>query len=268
VPAKNAIRSRAIRLTKHEITASQPIILAIDTSSKATSLAVARGETVLQTALHPPDQTRSERLWIEVSTLLSELGMSIRDVDVFSVCTGPGGFTGLRVGMAAVMGFSAASDKPVVGITSLEAAAFASAPAKNVCAVVNAYKGEVYSQLFSVEDSDVPTPRNDPMVSTVEKALDRVADKDDLVLTGDGAEAVADQIANIAGSLGKVSWKVKGSECGLAGEIARLAFIKHRRGEIQGLESLQASYVRPSEAEIKLSLGLLGSKIKRSMSSE
>ena len=218
--------------------------------------------------MHPPDQTRSETLWIEVSTLLTELSMSIRDVDVFAVCTGPGGFTGLRVGMAAVMGFSAATDKPVVGITSLEAAAFAAAPATNVCAVVNAYKGEVYSQLFSVERADVPISRNDPMVSTVEKTLDRVADENDLVFAGDGAEAVADEIAVFAASRGKAGWMVKHSERGLAAAVSRLSFLKHGRGEVQSLGSLRASYVRPSEAEIKLSLGLLGSKIKRSMSPE
>ena len=87
------------------------------------------------------------------------------------------GFTGLRVGMAAVMGFSAATDKPMVGVSSLEATAFAAAPASTVCAVVNAYKGEVYSQLFSFDGEGVPVPRNDPMMSTVEKAIDRVADR-------------------------------------------------------------------------------------------
>jgi tRNA threonylcarbamoyladenosine biosynthesis protein TsaB len=218
--------------------------------------------------MHPPDQTRSETLWIEVGTLLAELGLSIREVDVFSVCTGPGGFTGLRVGMAAVMGFSVATDKPLVGITSLEAAAFAAAPAKDVCAVVNAYKGEVYSQLFSVEGADVPISRNDPMVSTVEKALDRVADESDLVFAGDGAEAVADEIVSFAASRGQAGWRVTHSERGLAAAVARLAFLRHGRGETQSIGSLRASYVRPSEAEIKLSLGLLGSKIKRSMSPE
>ena len=131
------------KLTKEESTAPGPIILGIDTSAKTTSLAVSRGGTVLTSKIHPPEHTRSETLWVEVSDLLAELGMSIRDVDVFSVCTGPGGFTGLRVGMAAAMGFSEATGKPLIGITSLEAAAFGAGPAQLVCAVVNAYKGEV-----------------------------------------------------------------------------------------------------------------------------
>ena len=194
--------------------------------------------------------------------------MSIRDIDVFSVCTGPGGFTGLRVGMAAVMGFSAATRKPVVGITSLEADAFAARPAALVCAIVNAYKGEVYSQLFSVEGTEVPIPRNEPIVSTLEKALERVTGINEIIFAGDGAETLADEIMKSAVSLGKTGWMVKRSDRGLAAAIAQLAFLTHCRGETESIGSLRASYVRPSEAEIKLSLGLLGSKIKRSMKSE
>jgi tRNA A37 threonylcarbamoyladenosine modification protein TsaB len=70
-------------LTQQKFTSTDPIILAIDTSSKATSLAIARGSSVLASTIHPPDHTRSETLWIEVTDLLSEQGLSIRDVDVF-----------------------------------------------------------------------------------------------------------------------------------------------------------------------------------------
>ena len=215
-----------------------------------------------------PDQKRSETLWTEVNALLAELGMTIRDVNVFSVCTGPGGFTGLRVGMAAVAGFSVASNKPLIGVTSLEASAFAARPAALVCSLVNAYKNEVYSQLFSFDGEGVPVARNVPMVSTLQKALERVAEESELVFAGDGALAEAKRIESIAASRGEVTWTTKQSERGLAEDISRLAFLKYARGETQTPASLKASYVRPSEAEIKLSLGLLGSKIKRSMKAE
>jgi len=138
-------------LTKQDFTLAEPIILALDTASKATSLALSRGGALLRSIIEPPDEKRSEMLWTEVGSLLAGLGMTIADIDVFAVCVGPGGFTGLRVGMAAIEGFSAATNKPVVGVTSLEAAAFAARPASAVCAMVNAYKGEVYSQLFSFD---------------------------------------------------------------------------------------------------------------------
>lgn len=255
-------------MTKHDFTLAEPIILALDTSSKATSLAVARGGTLLGSIGEPPGEKRSETLWTEVRSLLAELGMTIGDVDVFSVCVGPGGFTGLRVGMAAVMGFSAATDKPLVGVTSLEAAAFAASPAVSVCAMVNAYKGEVYSQLFSFDGDGVPVAQNDPMVSTLEKAIEHVAGENELVFAGDGVPSGADVIRSAAGPRAEGKWTTNRSDHGLAEDVARLAFLKYARGEMETVERLKACYVRPSEAEIKLSLGLLGSKIKRSMKSE
>ena len=237
----------------------------MDTSSKATSLAVARGNSVLKTIDELPDQKRSEALWSDVEALLLELGMTITDIDVFGVCTGPGGFTGLRVGMAAVMGFAAATNKPLVGVTSLEAYAFAARPAGSVLAIVDAYKGEVYSQLFSFDGEGVPVLRNDPMVSSLEKALERVAGANGLVLAGNLADGVTDEVNRILASRFGRAFGLKQCERGLAESVGRLALLKFSRGEVQTASNLKAQYVRPSEAEVKLSLGLLGSKIKRSM---
>lgn len=248
-----------------ENSGEKPTILALDTSSKATSMAVAHGGTMLKTIRQLADQKRSETLWSEVGSLLEELGKSIRDVDVFAVCTGPGGFTGLRVGMGAFMGFAASASKPLIGVTSLEAAAFGAKPAQLVCAMVNAYKNEVYSQTFGFDSDGGPVARNQPMVSTLEKALDRVSGETNLVFAGDAAEANAQEIARFAASFGQVQWSVERPGRSLAESIALLANLKYERGEAHTGSSLKACYVRPSEAEIKLSMGLLGSKIKRVM---
>jgi tRNA threonylcarbamoyladenosine biosynthesis protein TsaB len=254
-------------LTKHEVTLAEPIILALDTSSKATSLAIARGAALLRSIGAPPGEKRSETLWADVRSLLAELELTIGDVDLFAVCVGPGGFTGLRVGMSAVMGFSAATDKPIVGVTSLEAAAFAADSAVSVCAMVTAYKGEVYSQLFS-SGGGVPVARNDPMVSTLEKALERVAEESALVFAGDGAETGAEAIRSAAESRAEGKWATHRSDHRLAEDVAHLAFLKYSGDDVETVKRLKACYVRPAEAEIKLSLGLLGSKIKRSMKPE
>jgi tRNA threonylcarbamoyladenosine biosynthesis protein TsaB len=247
-------------LQQQQVTASAPIILAIDTSSKSTSLALARGTALLRSLTTPVDETRSEKLWTEIDALLAESGLTIRDVDVFSVCRGPGGFTGLRVGMAAVKGFAAAMNKPIAAVTSLEAAAYSAQPDR-ACALVNAYKGEVYSQLFSFDSGGMPVAENEPLVSSFDVALDRVVGIDELAFVGDAAQAQAEVIRARPG----VHWSIKEADHCLAEDIASIAFLKHSRGQIDDAGTVKACYVRPSEAEIKLSLGLLGSKIKRSM---
>jgi tRNA threonylcarbamoyladenosine biosynthesis protein TsaB len=255
-------------VNKNNITSAAPIILALDTSGKTTSLAVARGGSLLESINELPDQKRSETLWTEVEKLLGGLGMTIGDVDVFSVCVGPGGFTGLRVGMAAVMGFAAATDKPVVGITSLEAAAFAAGTGELVCPILNAYKGEVYSQLFAFDGDGIPIAKNDPMVSTLASALERISGEKELVLAGDAAEVGSEEIVIGGEADAERKWPTYRLGHGLAEDVARVAFLKYKRGDIEPVSQLKACYVRPSEAEIKLSLGLLGTKIRRSMRAE
>lgn len=256
-------------MNKPDFTASEPLVLALDTSSKATSLAIARGAEVLKSISIAVDEKRSDRLWSEVQSLLAGLDLTIADVDAFAVCVGPGGFTGLRIGMAAAKGFAFALNKPIVGVTSLEAAAFAAGPAPYVCALVKAYKNEVYSQSFSIGSDGLPVALNHPMVSTFENAIERVAGVSEPVLfTGDGAWTGTEIIERSAGALGNVTWRIVQSVHCVAEDIARIALVKHERGEAEPADSLRACYVGLAEAEIKLSLGLLGSKIKRSMKSE
>lgn len=237
-----------------------------------TSLAIARGAELLKSITVSGDEKRSEKLWSEVESVLATLRLTIADVDVLAVCIGPGGFTGLRVGIAAVKGLAVALKKPVVGVTALEAAAFAAGPAAKIIAMVNAYKNEVYSQLFSISDdaasNGLPVALNDPLVSPFEAALDRVADLKEVIFTGDGVHIGDGAVELYAREHSDLRWVIKDADHNVAEDVARIASIRYELGEVNSAESLKACYVRPSEAEIKLSLGLLGSKIKRSMKAE
>jgi len=242
---------------------TNPIVLALDTSSRTTSIAVTQGDRVLANYRADFDETRSERLWIEIQALLDAAGLTIGEVDLFAVCVGPGGFTGLRVGLAAMKGLSAAAGKPIVGVTSLEVLAFAAGPAPAVCAMVTAYKGDLYSQLFSFDDEGVPLPANAPMVSTLEEALSRMNDLQPVVFAGFEAGPVIENLAPVQGS-----WIAAEPPDCQAEAIARLALVKFVRGEVDTAASVRACYVRQAEAEINLAKGLLGSKIKRVLSRE
>ena len=258
-------------------TQSGPIILALDTSSKETSLAISRGNEALHSFAAQSDEKRSEKLWIDIRALLDEAGIAIDDVELFGVCVGPGGFTGLRVGIAAAKGLAAATGKPLAGITSLEASAFLASRAAPVCAMIKAYKGEVYSQLFELDERGGPVALSAPVVSTSIQAIERVADLESVTFVGDGAIDNAEAIRELAGDRfrgaeaterSSVGWRIKVASEPVAERVAGLAYLKMIRGETDTAESLQACYVRPAEAEIKLSQGLLGSKVRRSMKAE
>lgn len=249
---------------------SQPIILALDTSSAVTGLCVLRNGEVVKSLNETFDDKRSERLWLATDGLLGDAGLTIRDVDLFAVCVGPGGFTGLRVGVAAAKGFAVAAGKPMVGVTSLEAAAANGTPGLPVVALVNAYKKEVYSQLFSFDAEGALVAENEPLVSTFLVALLRVRHLEKLMFVGDAAVANNQEIKRLAREIGDDGntqnriWAIQVPASSPAETIARLALLKYLKGGARTPEHIAACYVRPAEAEIKLAQGLLGSKIERS----
>lgn len=260
-----------VELNETNHSKNQPIILALDTSARCTSIALARGDQIIKALVVTGDERRSERLWLDVGELLDSAGLGIEAVELFGVCVGPGSFTGLRVGLAAVKGLAAATGLPVAGVTSLEAAAMAANDATKVCAMVGAYKGEVYWQLFAFDDRGLPVALSEPLVSTSSEAVAQVAALPEIVFVGDGIAASVEIIRAMAGArfieeanASCSGWRLKPATPGLAEAVARVAYLKWQQGAVETAADLQAVYVRPAEAEVKLSLGLLGSKIERS----
>ncbi len=226
--------------------AELPVILALDTSSKSTSLALTRGERLIATFGAELDEQRSARLWDVVSFLLQAAGMKIDEVTLFAVCVGPGGFTGLRVGMAAAKGFASALNRLIVGVTSLEAMAQAAGVSGRILVVNNAYKGEVYSQLFTLDEAGMPVAENSPTVTGIDEALVRVTGIQSLTITGDAVNQYAEAIASY-GQAATGKWRSKAGAPFLAEAIARLAYSK----EAVKPEDVEACYVRPPDIKIK-----------------
>lgn len=233
----------------------RPLILALDTSSKLTSICLARGPELMAALGARLDRRRSEKLWTDMQFLFEVAGAAIKDVDLFAVCTGPGGFTGLRVGIAAMKGFAAACDKPIVGVTSLEATAMAARPAPLVCAMVGAYKGEVFWQMFSFDRRGLPLAQGEAAVGPPEVALEQASQFEEVVFAGDGASEYEEKILSWAGA-GR--FHVRPISALLADQIAQLALLKFEEGKAESAGAIKAFYVRPADAEIKLARGLVG----------
>ena len=125
------------------------LILALDTTSRAGSLALWRDGRVSDTLIGDPTRTHGERLPAEISTLLSGADVSLKDVDLYAVVTGPGSFTGLRVGIAAVQGLALAQDRRVVAVPALDAYALAEMVEDGPVAVWrDAQRKQVFAAMF------------------------------------------------------------------------------------------------------------------------
>ncbi|MBI3649631.1 MAG: tRNA (adenosine(37)-N6)-threonylcarbamoyltransferase complex dimerization subunit type 1 TsaB [Acidobacteria bacterium] len=238
----------------------RPLILALDTSSQLTSLALREGERIVANFGAHLDDNRSARLWELTDFLLSAVGKKIEMVDVYAVCIGPGAFTGLRVGMAAIKGFAAATGKPTVGVTSLAALAALAYPAERVCVLSNAYRGEVYTQMFSFNEQGLPQALSQPLACPIEEALRLIDKTAEVVFTGDGALSHADVIMRfqqtaedaVASPLsGATSWRINSGSGFLAETIARLAAQHYANGAAVQAAALEACYVRSADVKIK-----------------
>jgi tRNA threonylcarbamoyladenosine biosynthesis protein TsaB len=243
-----------------------PLILSLDTSSKVTSIALSRGDEIIESYASNLDERRSERLWAEIGHMLDKAGVSINEIRLFAVCLGPGGFTGLRVGLAAAKAFAMATGRPMVGVTSLEASALGPGAGLRVYSMVNAYKGEVYCQLFEIDSEGFPAPAGKAEALKVEQAVERVAKISPLVFTGDAVDAARELIEKYREC--GLDWSIEKLDAPLAVKVSRIASNRFKRGQLDSPEGLGACYIRPAEAEIKLSQGLLGSKIQRNIRSK
>src|SRR3989304_5586801 len=142
-------------------------VFAIDTALEACSAAVldAERETIIAHESIPMARGHAEALMPLIARVLGAAGLDFAWVDRIAVTTGPGSFTGMRVGLAAARGIGLAANKPVVGLSTLAAyaAPFIAADATlPVVAAVDARHGHVYLQIFGTSGNTIVAPRLAP----------------------------------------------------------------------------------------------------------
>jgi tRNA threonylcarbamoyladenosine biosynthesis protein TsaB len=162
-------------------------VLAVDTSSDEGSAALLTTDGELFVESWRGTGTHSSRLVERIQGLLGHAELRLEDVGLLAVATGPGSFTGLRVGLAAITGLSLVSRAPAVGISTLQAMAWAAAPRPTrIVAVRNGYRSDLYYQIFDGE----ATPVAPPALVALE-ALRSVTGEPDPTFVGDGASAAS-----------------------------------------------------------------------------
>jgi tRNA threonylcarbamoyladenosine biosynthesis protein TsaB len=137
------------------------LVLAIDTTARTGGFALARDGEVVASRTLEADKGLAAALFGEVEALLAGAGVKLKDVDVFAALAGPGSFTGIRVGLAAVKALGEAGGKPVLAISNLEALAFAGTG--DVRAVLlPGRRGDVFGAVFDAELRPLVSERQEP----------------------------------------------------------------------------------------------------------
>jgi len=218
----------------------KPLLLAIDTTHEFGSLALARGAEILEEApLHAPDGF-AHVIYGHLGPLLERRGVRLDQIDCFASASGPGSFTGVRVGLACVKGLAEACGKPAVAVSNLQAiASFGTAPLR--AAVLDARRGEVYAAVYDAAGRLV-TPET---VARFGAWLDGLPDGD--------LEFVSPDFTSFCAALGGTRFEHAARRIAprsLASAIARIACVRFLAGEASDPAALDANYVRRSDAEL------------------
>ena len=215
-------------------------ILSIDTTTEFGSLALlADGELVAEVSLHSAEGF-SQILFEQVRNLLDRNGWAPRDIDCFAAAAGPGSFTGVRVGLAAVKGLAEALGKPVVAISNLQAlAVFGSAQLR--ATVLDARRGQIYGAVYT----DAIEPAVPETVAKFEDWLATLPEGDIEFVSTDFSPFRA----GLAGTRFENA-RVTEAPRALASAIGRLADARLRAGQAANPAAIDANYVRRSDAEL------------------
>jgi len=208
-----------------------PLILAIDTTHEYGSLALARGQEVLEEVeIHAPTGF-AQVLYGALGELLERHGVKVAEIDRFAAASGPGSFTGVRVGLACVKGLAEAVGKPAVAVSTLEAIArFGKGPLR--AAMLDARRGDVYAAVFD-GDGRLVVPGT---VGKLDVFLG-VLPECEVVFVSPDFTAFGDALPDAPRVIAPRA---------LAGAIAQIACER----EPQDPATLDANYVRRSDAEL------------------
>jgi tRNA threonylcarbamoyladenosine biosynthesis protein TsaB len=245
-----------------------PLILAIETATRAGSVALARGAEILWSALGDSSASHSTDLIETVEKGLNISGIKLSEIELFAAARGPGSFTGLRIGLATIKAFAVCSGRRCAGVSTLAAIAHAAGPSDQTVSLLPAGRGELFAQMFSVRDGQAR--ELDQAAHLAPKALlEKYGAVPELIWAGDGAhlsaavlrewasarhisfdEQRSDDAKRGQSERAQSGWTLAPTLDQLATSVAGLALEAHRGGKTVTPADLQAVYVRASDAEI------------------
>ena len=246
-------------------------ILAVDTSSSYGVVSISEDEQVLGEFSITSNETHSARLLPSIDWLLKMVGLSMKDVDAFAISLGPGSFTGLRVGLSTIKGFAWSTNKPIVGMNSIEILAYQYKCSHcTIVPMIDARKGRVYAAAYQwisgisggsgdsrkncldereeQEYQDL-VPLMTPVDIEVKELISQIESQKGIVCFGSGARKYCDLLFQIGGT--RILLAPKDCDIPKGGTLALLAYKKFLEGNRVDSVNIEPLYLRASEAELK-----------------
>ncbi|MBS7298911.1 MAG: tRNA (adenosine(37)-N6)-threonylcarbamoyltransferase complex dimerization subunit type 1 TsaB [Eubacteriales bacterium] len=219
-------------------------ILAVDTSSAVATAAVLEDEKLISEEIVNNKLTHSQTIMPMIKSVLEKSELSADDIDVFAAVTGPGSFTGLRIGVSAVKALAHATGKPCVAVSTLEAMAYNFVFSdKLICPIMDARRGEVYNAVYRFNDGVIEEVIGARAVTLEECCADIKELGEKTVFLGDGVPVFEERIREILGELALLA------PPNLNAQMAASAAVAAKHKDVVEYTRLAPVYLRKSQAE-------------------
>ena len=222
-------------------------ILAVDTSAMVASAAVLDENITIAEFSTNYKKTHSQTIMPMIENILNMIELTPSELDYVAVSSGPGSFTGLRIGAATAKGIAHAVNIPIVGVPTLDVLAYNIFETdKLICPIMDARRKQVYSALY-VYNNGVFERITDYMAEDIEYVIQKALEYNKkIIFLGDGVPVHMDRIKQLKDMavIAPVSCNMQRAAC-----VGALALEKIKKGEILKYEEFSPYYIRKSQAE-------------------
>lgn len=232
--------------------AQLPLILTMDTATPCSSIALTAGSRrdghLVGSICLSGNITHSRRLLSAIDHLIREVGVDKGTIDGIAVSLGPGSFTGLRIGMATAKGLAAASGKPLLGVSTLDALAGQCVTSTLICTLLDARKKEVYAAFHRCNSEGIAERVGEMQVLAPEKLVDLI--NEPVLMIGDGVATYGELFRRLLDD--KVIFAPAHLHAPSAAALGMIGGEMLARGELLDIGEAVPVYIRSSDAELNL----------------
>ncbi len=227
-------------------------ILAVDTSTKHLSIAVAENDRVLVFRNVPPKKDLSLSITFDIERVLQRAGIFLHDIDAYVVGLGPGSFTSLRVGLSMLKAFIMVNERLVVGVSSLDVIAMNVKSDKpvQVCVLSDARRKLFYACLYERHGSELRR-KTDHVLKPLSEILPLLSGE--VIFVGDGILLAQDLIRQESErhSTFSAAFEPEKNWLPQAKELARLGWLRLAKKDVDNIETITPLYLYPEDCQVQ-----------------
>ncbi len=232
-------------------------VLAIDTSTVVAAVALMDDEKLLGEYSINNKKTHSQKLMVMIDEIMKDLDIKPSDIDVFAASIGPGSFTGLRIGVTTAKAMAYATNKPVVGVPTLDALAYNIVTSEFIiCPILDARNSQVFTALYEVKGKRFERITEYMGIPVFELVQIIVQNNKKVIFTGDAIDLHKDYFKSELEE--NCEFAPLGNRLQRGASVAELALMMAKEGKFTSSFELVPFYLRKSQAERELEKKLCG----------